>query len=566
MFALLISRIHSAENWIRSIFRSRYEFWKVFVVSFFGLFLLSSLGWWFMRMLAYITSVPTVGNLLMQKLLEIAFLSSFSLIALSAMVTSLSTHFSSKDLNFLLATPLSPKKIFFVKTIEASLHASWMVFLVLIPFLGSYMRIKGLGIGFPVAAFIFFIPFAFSASMVGILISAIFAAIFPKRRLTEFLSVLGICIFVALYSGIRLTLPRKLMRPDELAEMMEYLLYLQSPAASFLPSRWYVGVLNAYMAADWLRLGVCCLILMGFCALGVALLYILISKFFTRDKWLIALEQGGSIGAKAKGAQALEDQHAESARSQKSLWRVLLEKEVKYFFRDSQRFSNASFILAICMIYLVSIYRLPMDTPYLKNFISFINLALGLFIIAALSLRFCFPQPSLELPYAWVLRASPMKPVDFLGSKLIFNFLFLNLLGMILVILSPILLGTDLALIPIYMASAFFLSTVLSVVSLAVGSAFPKANVEHIVQIETSFGGFFYATCALIYVGITLAVFAWPIRYYFTVNYLNRPMGGGDWAWLGVLLLVYSIVCLVTIIISWYSAKRSFNKWGEITT
>ncbi|MEK6544249.1 MAG: hypothetical protein AABZ44_07435, partial [Elusimicrobiota bacterium] len=324
-------------------------------------------------------------------------------------------------------------RVFLHKTREAGFHASWMVALMLLPFLSAMTQIKKLDWPFLVLAFVAFVPFASTATALGVAMSAVFAAVFPKRRMKEFLSVLGITIFVFVYAGVRLTLPRKLMEPDKLEATLEYVLYLQSPVASFLPSRWYVGVLNAYMAHDWPRLALSASILLGAAALGTLLLFLMSRFVLTPRRWSLVMEGGGS-DLRVRAPQSARD---DTSAASTSLWKMLIQKEVRFFFRDSQRFSNASFILAVCAIYLVSIFRLPMDTPQIRNFLSFINLAIGLFVIAALSLRFCFPQPSLELPYSWIIRVSPMRTSQFLGAKLVFNLVFLNVLSAILVVISP---------------------------------------------------------------------------------------------------------------------------------
>ncbi|MBI4669328.1 MAG: hypothetical protein HY747_09130 [Elusimicrobia bacterium] len=582
MDALTLSRLRMLKNWARCVLQSRWEFFKVCSVLFFGFLLIGSIHWWFYRSLNYIAGVPAIGNLLMKKLFEIAFLSAFSLIALSAMVTSLSTHFGSRDLPLLFSTPIHPLRIFFQKAVEAMIHASWMITLVLIPFLMVLMKIKGLDAGFLFLAFALFIPFAMSASSVGISLSAIFVSLFPRQKLTELLSVLGVLIFTFAYAGVRLTLPRRLIEADQMENVLQYILYLESPAGPYLPSRWYVEAMNAYIAKDWARIAYSSGILFAFALAALALLIFLGSKVLTQIKWNQVLEgshpelprtsspPGGEDGrwpgegSISRGLNhphpALSPQGRGKAFVPPTLRRLFLLKELRFFLRDSQRFSNVSFILAVCAIYLVSIYRLPMDTPQLRNFISFVNLALGLFIIAALSLRFCFPQPSIELQYSWIVRASPVEAKELLGSKLIFNFIFLNIIGAILICVSPMLLGTDLALIPIYLAASIFCSTTLSILALAVGSAFPKIRFENIIQIETSFGGFLFAVFSLAYVGVTLAVFAWPIRYFFQVRYLKYSMEWFDWVWMAVLIAVYAVFSVGAGLAGWWSAKRSWRR------
>lgn len=292
MLPLFCARLKALKNWFRAMLAQRWEFFKVLGTAFFGIILISGLYWWFLRFFSYLASVAVVGPLLTQKLLEIAFLSGFSLIALSAMVASLSTHYGSSDLGFLFATPLKNISIFLMKSLETTVHASWMVALVLVPFLMALVRVKHLDAGFVVLACVLFIPFVFTAAMGGIALSSLFVWFFPRRKFAEFLSVLGILVFIFLYAGVRLTLPQKLIHPERMEEVLEYLLYLQTPAAPFFPSRWYVESLNAYQAALSGKLAYSILILGAFGVLAFVVCLVLGTKIVTRKKWLQVWEGG----------------------------------------------------------------------------------------------------------------------------------------------------------------------------------------------------------------------------------------------------------------------------------
>ncbi|MEK6544506.1 MAG: hypothetical protein AABZ44_08755, partial [Elusimicrobiota bacterium] len=130
-------------------------------------------------------------------------------------------------------------------------------------------------------------------------------------------------------------------------------------------------------------------------------------------------------------------------------------------------------------------------------------------------------------------------------------------------VISPLLLGTDKELIPLYLVAALCLGSVLAPLSLAVGSAFPKPRFEHLVQIETSFGGFLFGVLSLVAVALTLAVFASPIHYFFQVNYLHKVMDKYDYYWLTTLGAVYLGICLASGMGSWWWAKRSWNNLSK---
>ena len=74
------------------------------------------------------------------------------------------------------------------------------------------------------------------------------------------------------------------------------------------------------------------------------------------------------------------------------------------------------------MIYLFNISALPLHSgeriPFsLVTIISFLNLGLAGFVLAAVAARFIFPGVSLEGRQMWLLRSSPLDPTAMLWSK-----------------------------------------------------------------------------------------------------------------------------------------------------
>ena len=74
------------------------------------------------------------------------------------------------------------------------------------------------------------------------------------------------------------------------------------------------------------------------------------------------------------------------------------------------------------MIYIFNIKSLPIHSgeriPFsLVTIISFLNLGLAGFVLAAVAARFIFPAVSLEGRQMWLLRSSPLDPQAMLWSK-----------------------------------------------------------------------------------------------------------------------------------------------------
>jgi ABC-2 type transport system permease protein len=74
--------------------------------------------------------------------------------------------------------------------------------------------------------------------------------------------------------------------------------------------------------------------------------------------------------------------------------RAFTVKEIKTFFRDQTQWSQIFLVAALIVIYLYNFSVLPLDKSiikleYLQNLISFLNMGLAAFVLAAVSVRFC---------------------------------------------------------------------------------------------------------------------------------------------------------------------------------
>ena len=69
----------------------------------------------FYRALSYFLAVPEFGPVLTYKLLGMVFITFFSILLFSNIITSLSTFFLSRDLERLVAAPISTRQLFYAR-------------------------------------------------------------------------------------------------------------------------------------------------------------------------------------------------------------------------------------------------------------------------------------------------------------------------------------------------------------------------------------------------------------------------------------------------------------------
>ena len=358
-----------------------------------GLGLLVGLYCGFYRLLAYLAGVPLIGSLLMWKLTAMLMLTTFTMVGISSLLTSLTTLYYSFDLKFLMNAPLRLRAIFIDKSLESIFFASWMIGLVLIPYVMALTAVNGWGAGFVGAFLILLLPFLALAASVGIGFTLVLLYLFPSSRTRDVIWILSSLSLTFLYGAIRFAEPERLVRPDALHAVTEYLHFLQTPTAEYFPSWWLTKALRAWTAGHkavfWQQAG----LLAGTAAAVYAALVALAGKLYFAG---YSGAQEGRLRRVSDPIALLPESGWARAFGLATELAPLFWKERKVFFRDVKHWSQILLVFGLIFVYLFSIRRLPLDNADLRSLVSFLNVGTAGFVIAALGLRFTYPAISLE--------------------------------------------------------------------------------------------------------------------------------------------------------------------------
>lgn len=530
--------------------------------GFWGLLCLLGLYVGFTRVLRHLAGVPLIGELLILKLLAMTFLLTFLMVIFSSLITSFTTLFDARDLNLLLVSPLSVRKVFFYKALENAFYASWMVWVALVPFLFAYGRVKALPFTFYLASGALAAPFLWTAAAVGLLIGVLLMWRFPSARTREIVFITGILVWALLWLWVRMLRPERILKPDELQHVLQYIAALQAPTAVYLPSWWmteavYLLSVNAtheFWLFAWL-------LFLG--AAGLALLVSTVAGRVYLAGWGHSQEHGSRIGVRPR-CQGLPPSLSGPVPVSLggwpvSVWGVLWRKDLKTFFREPNQWTQVLLLFSITVIYVYSISHLPLDAEVLRSLISFLNIGLVGFILASVALRLVYPAVSLEGSSFWILRAAPFPLRRVLFEKWVLASVILGVVGTVLVWSSTRWLGVDLLMRWLSVITVALFAVSLGAMGVGLGSASPRFQVRNVAQIETSPGGLFFMICALFYVGLTLSIQAWPVRTYFA----TRALPKAHWPWSLYALMVGLLVLLnvgVSAASLWYG-HRSLQRY-----
>ena len=463
------------------------------------------------RMLIHFRGAQGIGDVLAAKLLGLAFLTFFMILLLSNVIASLSTFFLSKDLELLVGAPVDPVRFYGARLFETVVDSSWMVALLSVPILAAYGVMYGGGLGFAFVATGTVLPFLVIPAVLGSVFTLCLVNVFPARRTRDLLALIGLFAAAGVVVLLRVLRPERLMRPDEFRSLVDFVAVLRTPTSPWLPNEWTAEAMMSFLAG---RFDVLPLLLLwttagAFLVFGSWLHYRYYPAGFTRA------QEGAELRA-GRERSALLDRLLGRATPRS---RALLGKEIRVFFRDATQWSQLILLGVLVAVYVYNIRVLPLHTGeevsfLLQNAVSFLNLGLAGFVVAAIAARFVFPAISVEGRMLWLLRSSPSSVRSLFWAKYWVGVVPL------LIVAMPLTVGTN----AILQASPFLM--VLSVVTmvgvtfglaslaLGFGAFFPNFETENVAEIPTSYGGLLFMMAAVVYLGAVVAMEGWPVYLY----------------------------------------------------
>lgn len=509
---LAARKLHTFANTLKAL--RGWKLAKNLMFAGVGLLMLATLYAAFWRLLSYLDGVQLIGPMLSWKLTSMVLLMTFTMVIVSSIIISMSTLYYSFDLKFLFSTPLDLRSIFMDKALETVFYSSWTLVLAILPYIIALGQVKALGAGFYLAYCGLMVPFVLLAGAFGIFFSMLVMYAFPSSKTRDITWLLGSLSVAFVYVMFRFSKPETLLRPDSLEVVAQYIQYLQSPTAPYMPSWWVTKAMVAYSAGRWGAFAASAGVLTAAAAALYALIYFVSGRVYMRGF------SGAQSAPRFKGDRRpmFEQRLAASFPALRSAL-TLYWKDRLMLARDARYWSQVILIAALIAVYLFSIRQLPLDTPDLKSMISFLNVGVAGFVMAAIGLRFTFPAVSLEGNSYWLLKSAPITTAAVLREKLMISLLPSVLIGLVLITVSNHLLNADLFVCVLSTLTIGVAAVVITVMGIGFGAIFPDFNVENIHQLESSYGGFLYMAASMGYLALLVGVEAWPVQMHFAERF-----------------------------------------------
>jgi ABC-2 type transport system permease protein len=479
------------------------------------------------RVLGHFRTQPGLGDLLAGKLLGMVLLAFLSILLLSNIITSLSSFFLARDLELLSAAPVDGMRVYTARFIETLTNSSWMMVIVLLPILAAFGTAFGVSIRFLVTTVIALASFLILPAVVGTGITMVLVNVFPARRARDILALIALFGAAGVVMLFRLLRPEQLAQPEGFRDLVDFIAALQTPQSVWLPSEWVAqSILASLGVGDTGDL------------FPLMLLISTAAAFFVIGAWLHGRLYRDGLSRSQEGA---EQQVGDDAKKRQRIEgilsgvpvtaRSLVAKDIRTFFRDTTQWSQLILLAVLVVVYVYNIKVLPLFSGeevgfFLINVISFLNLGLAGFVLAAIAARFLFPAISLEGRTLWLLRSSPLDLRSLLWSKYWVGLTPLLVLALALTISTNILLRIDGFMMVLSVTTITIMTFAIAALALGFGAVFPKFDTENPAEIPTSFGGLLFMMTATAYLGVMIALEAWPV-YAMLQARQDGVVGGG---------------------------------------
>lgn len=406
---------------------------KSLAVFLFGLLICLVLYLVSLKVVGYFHRQSELGVILSLKIFQMAWIVMFAMLVFSSMVSSVSTLFLSQDNEIIFSAPVSPAEIYFMRYLTTTFYTSWMMAVFSLPVFGAYGKVFQAGIFYWPLMMVCVAATALLASGSGMALTVLLVRFFPARQTKDIIFYLSLCFGIFIYIIFRLLRPEDLVNPDKYAHFVEYLSSISKPAGPYVPAAWSANLLSLYLMdreIDWL--------LLALLALGAPSLFFIgewaMQRFFLAG---FTRSQESFGGYRSFGRRG---------RYRPGAARWIFKKESKTFLRDSAEWSQLFMIAALVVVYLYSfkalpVERSPMQTEYVTNLISFLNVGMTGFIITSLAGRFVFPAVGSETAAFWLIQSSPLAVGRFLLYKFLFYLMPFTVLSLLLVVTSDAMLA-----------------------------------------------------------------------------------------------------------------------------
>lgn len=433
----------------------------------------------------------------------------FGFLFYSSVITALTSFYRSDDLRFLIHTPVRLEIILLLKWFDTAFRSAITLLGLSIPPMIALMLNLDLGASFMLA----FLGAAVSLAAIAVSGAAIAAmllmAVFPAKRLHQTLSILGLCIAVALIGGMRFLHLETLWSEDALSNPL--MLFLQQEPAGWVkygPGSLFAMSIRPYLGGGEANNGLWSALMFG--AGSIALSLAAGRALFMRGWWKCQEQGDPSVTRRRSISETFWER-----RLHQGPVMAMMGKDWLIAKRDPSIWTQLFMMIPLVGLYLVNLSFLPTGEESLAPIFAAANVGVIALLVSVIGARYVFPSASRDGKAVWTSAASPAGPLRRIVQKILFAAPPVALVSGCLLAGSCAILQLPQPLTGWSLLMGGLLSVQISLLAVFLGFCFPMYDHRHLMEVSLGKGAFLFMTLATLEIAGVL---------YFTLRpWFDRP-------------------------------------------
>jgi len=479
--------------------------------------------------------VEYLAELLIRRSLGLVLYFFTGLLVFSSLVAGFSSLYLAEDLQLLVASPISTRRLFLARLAEVWLQSSWMMLVFALPI--------ALGCGpaldapwtFYLTLSLLMVPVTVCCAAAGSVGTVLLAWLLPARRTQDVLVVLAIFAFLVLYVAFRLAEPERFLDPEGFDQLVTLIGSLKAQGTPLHPVEWLLDAVFAVRGGDWSGAALPAVVLCSGAASAVFVAAWIADALYLSS---FSLAQEGRAGNDEGRLARLLSPLVSRLAGVAGPWpsdpvSVVVRRDTRLFLRTTSQWTQLVLICALVVVYAFNFkhFRTLMEAGQVGPiFLFFLNFLLGGLVVTTLAARFLYPAVSLEGRAFWVVSAAPVEAQTLLRAKVRWGLGPLVVVALALAISSGALSGVSWP----YVVGAAALSSLaawsLAGLAVGLGAQDPQFNEQNPARIASGVGGVVFMFLGLAYLAAMTGLLTWPMLWVDRAVTLGWSPGPARWA------------------------------------
>jgi len=413
---------------------------------------------------------------------------------------------------------------------------------------------------YPFTLLLIFIPFLFSAGSLGVILLLIILRLSVRFGLKKVITVSAVIYALWIIGYYFITSPAALVREVFMywPDVNRYFGFLDSFLIKLFPAYWVADSLF-WMTSGNFENAIPLIVLNLIVSAGLFTIALLIARKWYYRTWAASLELGSAAEIKSKPGQVMMG--FEKLSKLNSIDEAIIKREFLLFIREPGQWIHLGIMIFLMVIFMsgISGIKIIIDDSYyndnLRTIIFLVVSLFGVFMVAALSLRFIFPLISLEGETIWKIRSSPVNHATFLTKKLIIYFALILIIGQLISFFAGHQFPRSLSIIG--QLNAVFITISIVSLNFGMGGYFANFKEKNAIRIASSQGASITFLFTIVYMVFLLILLFVPVRGYFESEHreLSDPLNG--------LLFTSFVLFVLSLVISFVFIRLGLRSFAR---